>query len=68
MLDVMFLLIIFFMLGTQFVDEERQIGLRVPQVVRPRRLGAATRAQDRERLSRRHDHARPASRSRLDAT
>jgi biopolymer transport protein ExbD len=33
MLDVMFLLIIFFMLGTKFVDEERQIGLRVPQVV-----------------------------------
>ena len=33
MLDVMFLLIIFFMLGTRFVDEERQIGLRVPEVV-----------------------------------
>ena len=32
MLDVMFLLIIFFMLGTRFVDEERQIGLRVPEV------------------------------------
>jgi biopolymer transport protein ExbD len=32
MLDVMFLLIIFFMLGTRFVDEERQIGLRVPAV------------------------------------
>ena len=33
MLDVMFLLIIFFMLGTRFVDEERKIGLRVPEVV-----------------------------------
>ncbi len=32
MLDVMFLLIIFFMLGTRFVDEERLIGLRVPAV------------------------------------
>jgi len=33
MLDVMFLLIIFFVLGTRFIDEEREIGLRVPEVV-----------------------------------
>jgi biopolymer transport protein ExbD len=33
MLDIMFLLIIFFMLGTRFVDEERKIGLRVPEVI-----------------------------------
>jgi biopolymer transport protein ExbD len=33
MLDVMFLLIIFFMLGTRFVDDERKISLRVPEVV-----------------------------------
>jgi len=34
MLDVMFLLIIFFMLGTKFVeDEERNIRLKVPSVV-----------------------------------
>ncbi len=33
MLDVMFLLIIFFMLGTRFADEERQIALQVPTVV-----------------------------------
>jgi biopolymer transport protein ExbD len=33
MLDIMFLLIIFFMLGTRFVDEERKIGLKVPEVV-----------------------------------
>ena len=32
MLDVMFLLIIFFALNTRFLDEERQIELRVPQV------------------------------------
>jgi biopolymer transport protein ExbD len=32
MLDVMFLLIIFFMLGTRFIDDERKIGLRVPDV------------------------------------
>jgi biopolymer transport protein ExbD len=32
MLDVMFLLIIFFMLGTRFVDAERKIGLKVPEV------------------------------------
>jgi biopolymer transport protein ExbD len=41
MLDVMFLLIIFFMLGTRFVDEERQIALRVPQVVDHGALSAA---------------------------
>lgn len=33
MLDVMFLLIIFFVLGARFVDDERKIGLRVPEVV-----------------------------------
>jgi biopolymer transport protein ExbD len=32
MLDVMFLLIIFFVLNTRFLDEERQIALRVPSV------------------------------------
>ena len=33
MLDVMFLLIIFFMLGTRFIDDERKIGLNIPKVV-----------------------------------
>jgi biopolymer transport protein ExbD len=32
MLDVMFLLIIFFALNTKFLDDERQIDLQVPQV------------------------------------
>jgi biopolymer transport protein ExbD len=32
MLDVMFLLIIFFVINTRFLDDERQIGLQVPQV------------------------------------
>jgi biopolymer transport protein ExbD len=32
MLDVMFLLIIFFVLGTRFVDDERKIGLQIPSV------------------------------------
>lgn len=41
MLDVMFLLIIFFMLGTRFVDDERKIGLQVPQVVDRGALSAA---------------------------
>ena len=39
MLDVMFLLIIFFMLGTRFADAERRIALRVPDGGRPRRPG-----------------------------
>jgi biopolymer transport protein ExbD len=41
MLDVMFLLIIFFMLGTKFVDAERKIALRVPEVVDRGALTAA---------------------------
>jgi biopolymer transport protein ExbD len=41
MLDVMFLLIIFFMLGTRFADAERRIALRVPEVVDRGALDAA---------------------------
>lgn len=48
MLDVMFLLIIFFMLGTRFVDDERKIGLRVPEVVD---RGALTAAPARREVS-----------------
>ena len=32
MIDVVFLLIIFFMVGTKFTELERQIGLQVPQI------------------------------------
>ncbi len=42
MLDVMFLLIIFFMLGTRFSDAERRIALRVPTVVDRAALDLAT--------------------------
>lgn len=48
MLDVAFLLIIFFVLGTRFVDEERNIGLRVPQVVD---RGALTAAPARKEVN-----------------
>ncbi len=41
MLDVLFLLIIFFMLGTRFVDDERKIGLCVPEVADRGTLTAA---------------------------
>ena len=41
MLDVMFLLIIFFVLNTRFLDEERQIEVRVPQVADRGTLAAA---------------------------
>jgi biopolymer transport protein ExbD len=41
MLDVLFLLIIFFMLGTRFIDDERKIGLQVPEVVDRGTLTAA---------------------------
>lgn len=41
MLDVMFLLIIFFVLGTQFMDDERNIALKIPEVVDRGALSAA---------------------------
>jgi biopolymer transport protein ExbD len=41
MLDVMFLLLIFFVLNTKFLDDERQINLQVPQVADPGKLAAA---------------------------
>jgi len=41
MIDVLFLLIIFFMVGTKFVESERQIDLKVPQVAPGSALSAA---------------------------
>ncbi|HEX4129292.1 MAG TPA: biopolymer transporter ExbD [Pirellulales bacterium] len=41
MIDVTFLLIIFFMVGTKFTEMERKIGLRVPQVSDHGALSAA---------------------------
>lgn len=41
MIDVLFLLIIFFMVGTKFTELERKIGLRVPQVADHGALSAA---------------------------
>jgi len=41
MLDVMFLLIIFFVLNTKFLDDERQINLQVPQVTDQSKLAMA---------------------------
>ncbi len=44
MIDIVFLLIIFFMVGTKFVDEERKIALEVPHVSNH---GALTGAPER---------------------
>jgi len=41
MIDITFLLIIFFMVGTKFTEMERKIGLRVPQVSDHGALSAA---------------------------
>jgi biopolymer transport protein ExbD len=41
MLDIMFLLLIFFVLNTKFLDDERQINLQVPQVNGQNKLAAA---------------------------
>ena len=41
MIDIVFLLIIFFMVGTKFSELERKIGLRVPEVANAEALTAA---------------------------
>ena len=41
MIDIVFLLIIFFMVGTKFTELERKIGLKVPEVVDRGALSAA---------------------------
>src|SRR6476660_5860989 len=41
MIDVLFLLIIFFMVGTKFIESERQIDLKLPQVKSGAALSAA---------------------------
>ena len=41
MIDIVFLLIIFFMVGTKFSELERKIGLRVPEVSNAQALTAA---------------------------
>lgn len=41
LIDVIFMLIIFFMVGTQFTELERRIGLQVPQVADHGALSAA---------------------------
>jgi len=44
MIDIVFLLIIFFMVGTKFAESERNIGLQLPEVVD---RGALTAAPER---------------------
>jgi biopolymer transport protein ExbD len=41
MIDVLFLLIIFFMVGTKFIESEKQIELKLPQVSSQQALSAA---------------------------
>jgi len=41
MIDIVFLLIIFFMVGTKFSELERKIGLRVPEVAKVEALTSA---------------------------
>jgi len=48
MIDIVFLLIIFFMVGTKFTELERKIGLRVPEVTDS---GALTAAPERKVIS-----------------
>ena len=48
MIDVLFLLIIFFVVGTKFIDSEKQIELKVPQVTDK---GALTAAPEKKVVS-----------------
>jgi biopolymer transport protein ExbD len=48
MIDVLFLLIIFFMVGTKFIESDRQIELKLPQV---KAGGALTAAPQRKVIS-----------------
>ena len=48
MIDIVFLLIIFFMVGTKFTELERKIGLRVPEVADK---GALTAAPERKMVN-----------------
>jgi biopolymer transport protein ExbD len=48
MIDIVFLLIIFFMVGTKFTELERKIGLQVPQVSN---VGALTTAPEKKVVS-----------------
>lgn len=48
MIDVLFLLIIFFMVGTKFVEADRQIELKLPQV---KAGGALTAAPEKKVIS-----------------
>jgi len=52
MIDVVFLLIIFFMVGTKFTELERKIGLKVPEVSDS---GALTAAPEKKVVNVYHD-------------
>jgi biopolymer transport protein ExbD len=52
LIDVLFLLIIFFMIGTKFIETERQIELETPKVNAP---GALTAAPDKRVINVYHD-------------
>jgi biopolymer transport protein ExbD len=54
MIDIVFLLIIFFMVGTKFTELERKIGLKVPEVSN---TGALTDAPERKVVNVYHDGA-----------
>ena len=52
MIDVLFLLIIFFVVGTKFIEQEREIGLKVPKVSDK---GALTAAPQKKLVNVYHD-------------
>ena len=59
MIDIVFLLIIFFMVGTKFTELERKIALQVPEVSDVEGAQPGAGEADHQRLSRRPRHAGP---------
>ncbi len=53
MIDIVFLLIIFFMVGTKFAEWENKLALKVPAGQGDGRLGPGSRKTSDQRLSRR---------------
>ena len=52
MIDIVFLLIIFFMVGTKFTELERKLGLKVPEVAH---TGTLTAAPEKKVINIHHD-------------
>ena len=58
LIDIVFWLLVYFLLGTKFTEMERHIELKVPQVAEAGGAHRRAGAESGECLPRRHAHAR----------